>query len=70
MLHETFDGLNSVQFVGFISILEREYNINLSELKAKGLEHFSEIKSKSTKPKKVFVVPKRQKKIIRLCIFG
>jgi len=61
IIHETFDGLNSVQFIGFISILEREYDIDLSELRAKGEAYFDEIKSKSTSSPKVFVVPKRQK---------
>lgn len=46
VLHETFDGLNKVQFLGFISILEREYKLNLSDLKAKGLAHFKDNKNK------------------------
>jgi len=61
ILHESFEGLQPVQFVGFISILEREYEIELDELKNKGINYFNEKKSTSTEPKKVFVVPKRQK---------
>ena len=61
IIHETFDGLNSVQFIGFISILEREYNINLDDLRSKGEVYFNEMNSKATQVKKIFVVPKRQK---------
>ena len=42
MLHESFDGFSKVQFLGFISILEREYSKDLSELRAKGLVHFDD----------------------------
>ena len=60
ILHETFDGLSSVQFVGFISILEREYDADLSELKSQGLAHFS-LSEDTKEVKKVFVVPKKKK---------
>jgi len=60
ILHETFDGLNHVQFVGFISILEREYDADLSELKSQGLAHFS-LSEDTQEVKKVFVVPKKKK---------
>ena len=60
ILHETFDGLNSVQFVGFISIFEREYDVDLSELKSAGLAHFS-LNDDVKEVKKVFVVPKKKK---------
>jgi len=43
ILHESFDGLTKVQFVGFISILEREYKEDLSSLKERGIEHFNEL---------------------------
>ncbi|WP_455757041.1 hypothetical protein [Sulfurimonas sp.] len=69
IIHENFDGLNSVQFVGFISILEREYNVDLSELKAKGILYFEEITPISTEPKKVFVAPKRKKSYANVYIF-
>jgi hypothetical protein len=43
ILHESFDGLNKVQFIGFISILEREYGLNLNSVKLKGISHFDDI---------------------------
>ena len=61
IIHETFDGLQSVQFVGFVSILEREYHVDLSDLKAKGLEYFRDEDEKSDKVKKVFITPKKKK---------
>jgi len=42
LLHNSFDGLTKVQFLGFISILEREYNVKLDTLKASGLAYFDE----------------------------
>ncbi len=40
ILHESFADMNSVQLFGFISILEREYALDLSELREKAKEHF------------------------------
>ena len=62
VIHESFEGLNKVQFLGFLSILEREYNLDLSELKAKGLSYFENVTPKDESNKGVFVVPKRAKK--------
>ncbi len=68
IIHENFDGLSSVQFTGFISILEREYKIDLSDLKAKGEEYFQEENAKSEEQKKVFVVTKRKKSYVGVYI--
>lgn len=62
ILDENFENLNSIQFLGFISILQREYNIDLSELKHDGMMYFNskvpEVKVDSTV--KVFV-PRKNK---------
>ncbi len=42
ILHESFDGMQKVQLLGFISILEREYEVDLSALKERAIEHFEE----------------------------
>ena len=42
IIHESFEGLTKVQFLGFVSILEREYSVDLSLLRKKGLEYFDE----------------------------
>ena len=41
LLHENFDGMQRVQFLGFISIIERDYHVNLDDLRLKGEEYFS-----------------------------
>jgi len=63
VIDENFQALDKVQFVGFISILEREYSLDLSELKKKGLVHFEqEEPSKEEVKQGVFVVPQRKRK--------
>jgi len=39
---ERFEGLSKVQFIGFISILERDYGVDLSETREHCLAHFQE----------------------------
>lgn len=58
VIYESFEGLTKVQFLGFISILEREYQLDLSLLKIKGLEYFEDDASHG----KVFVVPEKKNK--------
>lgn len=55
IIHESFDGLQSVQLIGFLSILEREYNVDLSDLRAKAKIHFEEEKAKIETDEKIFV---------------
>ena len=38
LLHESFDDMSRIHFLGFISILEREYSVDLSDLKAKAVK--------------------------------
>jgi len=70
-----FEGLNRVQCLGFISILQREYNTDLSELKEKCIEYFSD-EDEEHKHEKVFVVAEKKKNhtkiyiIIAVIIFG
>lgn len=40
IFHENLEYMHQVQFLGFISILEREYNIDLGELRESGLDYF------------------------------
>jgi preprotein translocase subunit SecG len=42
ILYESFDGLSKVQFIGFISILEREYGEDLSAVRARVIDYFNE----------------------------
>lgn len=61
VIHESFEDLEKIQFIGFISILEREYSINLSSLKEKGLVYFSEKSEREHPNTKIFVSPKKSK---------
>jgi hypothetical protein len=61
VLHETFDDMNKIQFLGFISILEREYGVDLSDLKVKVKAFFAQEISKVEHDTKVFVSPKKKK---------
>jgi hypothetical protein len=42
ILYESFEGLSKVQFMGFISILEREYGEDLSATRSQGIDYFDE----------------------------
>jgi len=59
LMQENFEALNKVQFLGFVSIIEREYELDLSALKEKGLKFYGEVES--VKPASVFIERKSQK---------
>ena len=61
-LHECFDDMSKIQFLGFVSILEREYSVDLSELKSEALEHFDTKSDKEVNEDgtKVFVSKKKR----------
>jgi len=61
ILHESFDTLNKIQFLGFISILEREYSISLDDLKAKGTAYFNELHPDEEEYNNVFIASKKKK---------
>lgn len=54
-----FKSMNKIQFLGFVSILEREYSLDLSDLRAEGMAHFSQIQESPTIESKVFITPKK-----------
>jgi len=66
LFEDDFESLNKVQFLGFISILEREYNIELNELKEKGLEHFKEITNDEHLESKLFIATQKKNKHLKL----
>lgn len=61
ILHESFEDIQSVQFYGFVSILEKTYNVDLVNLRAKAKEHFKETDSGDSQEKKIFVIADRKK---------
>jgi hypothetical protein len=55
-----FESMTKIQFIGFISILEREYSIDLSATKEEGLKYFSQQEeTPRLEESKVFVTPKK-----------
>ena len=65
ILHESFEGFSKVQFLGFISILEKEYSLELQELHEKGAEYFVE-KNISTEGDSLFI--SQQKRVKKFSI--
>jgi hypothetical protein len=63
VIHETFDDMTKIQLLGFISILEREYSVDLSDLKIKVQDFFSVTIAEDEQNAKVFVSPKKEKKL-------
>ncbi|CAI6157506.1 MAG: hypothetical protein SPLUMA2_SPLUMAMAG2_00690 [uncultured Sulfurimonas sp.] len=61
IFEHNFAKLQRVQFLGFVSILEREYSLNLSSLKASGIAFFDE-KDATSLEEGLFVVPNEKKK--------
>lgn len=53
--------LNQVQYLGFLSILQREYNLDLSSLREEALLFYKEKELSKDGDQGVFVVAKRQK---------
>jgi hypothetical protein len=68
LLHGSFDDFTKIQFLGFISILERDYEIKLDELKERGLEHFDDKSAIDKEDNKVFIDPKKKKSYKKLYI--
>jgi hypothetical protein len=73
LMDENFKALNKVQFLGFISILERDYKLDLSDLKEKGLKFYGESASFATPSVFIEKRPKKSSKglyiLISLLIF-
>ncbi len=61
ILHESFDDMTKIQLLGFISILERDYHVDLTTLKTKVDEFFSAETVTEEQDIKVFVSPKKKK---------
>ncbi|MDF1878804.1 hypothetical protein JHD46_04025 [Sulfurimonas sp. SAG-AH-194-C20] len=60
ILEHNFDSLNRVQFLGFISILGREYVLDLSSLKSSGVAYFDD-KDAQNLDESLFIAPKKNK---------
>lgn len=61
IIHESFEGFSKVQFLGFLSILEREYKEDLSSIRLAGLEYFGEKRGISQDDDSLFVTTNHKK---------
>ena len=59
LLSSSYSGFSKVQFLGFISILEKEYSIALDEIKADGIKYFDDKEQKNLDDG-IFVVSKKK----------
>lgn len=68
IFQENFEDMHGVQFNGFLSILEREYGVDLSDLRAKAKEHFGYV-AKYMKPEQSTQMFKTDNKKRNLTLF-
>jgi len=62
VVNSDFKTLNRVQFLGFISIFEREYSLDLSVLREQAIAYYDEQKTLDDANPGVFIVAKSNKK--------
>jgi hypothetical protein len=68
VIHESFEDLDKLQFLGFVSILEREYKKDLQALRDKGLEYLETTHEKEISHSAVFSQPKTKTKMTTIYI--
>ena len=62
VLDENYEGLSRMQFLGFISIFERDYDIDLEEIKSHAIEYYdAQIATQPLADAGIFVTPSKQK---------
>ena len=74
ILHNSFEDLNKVQIIGFISILEREYRVDLADIRDSANNYFNQFSDSNKNENKEIFVAVREKKsnsntIIYIIIF-
>jgi len=62
ILHNSFEGLNKVQIIGFISILEREYTVDLADTRTSANSYFDQLSTDDENSNKEIFVAVREKK--------
>ncbi len=69
ILHSSFEGFSKVQFLGFISIIEREYSLNLEEIRQSGEDFFVD-KKISGENSSLFVSQKNSQKNSKTLLYS
>ena len=70
ILNEDFEKISKVQFSGFISILEREYNLDLSDIKHSAFDYSTPSEKIVTSEEENFFVTTESKKKIPVVYIG
>jgi len=71
ILQEDFTAMTKIQLFGFISILEREYSLDLEILTNSAIKYFEDLKAKQDEDNlevKVFLAPKRKRNLTPIYI--
>lgn len=66
ILQGNFSGLSRIQFLGFLSIIEREYSEDLSQHRAFGISYFDEIDKEDSSSLSISPEEKKSKKSLYL----
>jgi len=61
VLNERFEDLSKVQFLGFISIFQREYGVDLDDLRQKGLEFYNQTITTISEDSSIFISKEKKK---------
>ncbi|WP_297432596.1 hypothetical protein [Sulfurimonas sp.] len=62
ILDENYEGFSRMQFLGFVSILERDYDIDLQEIKSHAIEYYdAQMATQPLADAGIFVTPSKQK---------
>ena len=63
ILHSSFEGLTKIHFLGFLSILQREYHVDLSQLREAGIAYYEEKNpAQEITEDVIFMAPKKREK--------
>ena len=72
ILYESFEGMNKVQFSGFVSIIEREYGEDLSDVRSHGISYFNEkdVQKSPIRDDALFKAPSSKKSLVTIYLLG
>ena len=69
ILDENYEGFSRMQFLGFVSILERDYDLDLQEIKSHAIEYYdAQMATEPLADAGIFVTPSKQKNFTILYI--
>ncbi len=62
ILDENYEGFSRMQFLGFVSIIERDYDIDLQEIKSHAIEYYdAQMATQPLADTGIFITPSKQK---------